>query len=48
MRFAYIDTDAQAGGMIELIEAGPAVDAFFAKVRGAATHWDGSRPLRRL
>ncbi len=48
MRFAYIDTDAQAGGMIELIEAGPAVDAFFAKVRGAAAHWDGSRPLRRL
>jgi len=48
MRFAYIDTDAQAGGMIELIEAGPAVEAFFAKVRDAAAHWDGSRPLRRL
>jgi hypothetical protein len=48
MRFAYIDTDRQAGGMIELIETGPAVEAFFAKVRGAAAHWDGSRPLRRL
>jgi hypothetical protein len=48
MRFAYIDTDAQAGGMIELIETGPAVEAFFAKVRAAAARWDGSRPLRRL
>jgi methylmalonyl-CoA/ethylmalonyl-CoA epimerase len=48
MRFAYVDTDRQAGGMIELIETGPAVEAFFAKVRKAADHWDGSRPLRRL
>jgi hypothetical protein len=48
MRFAYIDTDRQAGGMIELIETGPAVEAFFAKVRKASTHWDGTRPLRRL
>lgn len=48
MRFAYVDTDRQAGGMIELIETGPAVQAFFAKVRKAADQWDGSRPLRRL
>ena len=48
MRFAYVDTDRQAGAMIELIETGPAVEAFFAKVRKAAEHWDGSRPLRRL
>ena len=48
MRFAYINTDRQAGGMIELIETGPAVEAFFAKVRNAAVNWDGSRPLRRL
>jgi methylmalonyl-CoA/ethylmalonyl-CoA epimerase len=48
MRFAYVDTDRQAGGMIELIETGPAVEAFFAKVRRAADDWDGSRPLRRL
>lgn len=48
MRFAYVNTDRQAGGMIELIETGPAVEAFFAKVRGAAAHWDGTRPLRRL
>jgi Glyoxalase/Bleomycin resistance protein/Dioxygenase superfamily len=48
MRFAYVNTDRHAGGMIELIETGPAVEAFFAKVRGAAAGWDGSRPLRRL
>ena len=48
MRFAYLNTDRQAGGMIELIETGPAVEAFFAKIRTAAAGWDGSRPLRRL
>ena len=48
MRFAYVSTDAHPGAMIELIESGPAVDAFFAMVRNAARGWDGSRPLRRL
>ena len=48
MRFAYVDTDRHAGGMIELVENGPAVQAFFEKIRAAAVDWDGSRPLRRL
>lgn len=48
MRFAYLDTDAHPGGMIELIENGPAVEAFFAMVKKGAANWDGSRPLRRL
>ena len=48
MRFAYINTDAHPGAMIELIETGPAVEAFFAMVRKAAGSWDGTRPLRRL
>jgi methylmalonyl-CoA/ethylmalonyl-CoA epimerase len=52
IRFAYVDTDALAGGhpggMIELIERGPAIDGFFAMVRAAAVGWDGERPLRRL
>lgn len=52
IRFAYVDTDrlpgAHPGGMIELIEHGPAIDGFFAMVRSAAEKWDGSRPLRRL
>jgi hypothetical protein len=48
MRFAYVDTDRHAGGMIELVENGPAVQAFFEKIRAASVDWDGSRPLRRL
>jgi hypothetical protein len=48
MRFAYLDTDAQPGGMIELIENGPAVEAFFAMIKKGAAQWDGTRPLRRL
>jgi hypothetical protein len=52
IRFAYLDTDAlpgsHPGGMIELIERGPAIDAFFAMVRAASLDWNGDRPLRRL
>jgi hypothetical protein len=48
MRFAYVNTDAHPGAMIELIESGPAVGAFFSKVRKGAAAWDGSRPFRRL
>jgi len=48
MRFAYVGTDTHPGGMIELIETGAAVEAFFAMVRRAAADWDGSRPLRKL
>lgn len=48
MRFAYLNSDAHAGGMIELMERGPTLDAFFSKVRAASIGWDGSRPLRKL
>ena len=48
IRFAYVATDQHPGGMIELIEHGPAIDGFFAMVRDAAMDWDGSRPVRRL
>ena len=48
MRFAYLDTDAHPGGMIELIESGPAVEAFFSMIRRAADTWDGTRPMRKL
>ena len=47
IRFAYVSTDHHPGGMIELIEHGPAIDGFFAMVRDAARSWDGSRPVRR-
>lgn len=48
IRFAYVSTDLHPGGMIELIEHGPAIDGFFAMVREAAQGWDGSKPVRRL
>jgi len=52
IRFAYVDTDerpgAHPGGMIELIERGPAIDGFFSLVRKAAVDWDGRDPLRKL
>jgi len=48
MRFAYLDTDLHPGCMVELIERGPAVDAFFSLVRRGAERWDGTRPLRLL
>ena len=49
-RFAYVDTHrlpgAHPGGMIELIERSPAIEAYFERVRRAAEGWDGARPLR--
>jgi methylmalonyl-CoA/ethylmalonyl-CoA epimerase len=48
IRFAYLSTDQHPGGMIELIEHGPAIDGFFAMVREAAQGWDGAKPVRRL
>jgi hypothetical protein len=51
IRFAYVDTDAlpgaHPGGMIELIERGPAIDGFFRLVRESADGWDGRDPVRR-
>lgn len=48
MRFAYLDTDHHPGGMIELIESGPALLKFFGMAREAARRWDGTDPVRRL
>ena len=48
MNFAYVGTDHHPGGMIELIEAGPAILGFFEMMREAARTWDGSEPVRRL
>jgi hypothetical protein len=48
MRFAYVSTDHHAGGMIELIESGPAVDVAFRTMREAARGWDGRDPVRRF
>lgn len=52
IRFAYVNTDAlpggHPGGMVELIERGPAIEGFFRLVRESSVGWDGSEPVRRL
>ena len=48
IRFAYVNTDAHPGGMIELIERGPAIEDFFGLVRRSAENWDGEDPIRRV
>ena len=47
-RFAYLDTVAELGGMIELIEATAAVRELFANFENASIQWDGSDPVRYL
>lgn len=47
-RFAYIDTNAALGGMIELIEMNEAVEAFFTRLRDAAATWDGRELVLQL
>jgi hypothetical protein len=42
MRFAYIDTAASAGHMVEIVEDKPALRAFFGAIRKAAERWDGN------
>jgi hypothetical protein len=47
-RFAYMDTLAELGGMIELIEWTPAVRELFGNIEAAARDWDGRDPIRRM
>jgi hypothetical protein len=45
-RFAYIDTSASIGCMVELIEDSPVQREFFARIAAAARDWDGREPIR--
>ena len=47
-RAGYMDTTATLGGMIELIEINPKVEAFFGMLHAAAQDWDGTDPVRVL
>lgn len=40
MRYAYVDTAAALGHMVEIVEDKPAIRAFFGAVRKAAERWD--------
>lgn len=47
-RFAYLDTQANLGGLVELIELSPVVHELFATIEQAAENWQGEEPLRSL
>ena len=47
MRFAYVDTAAALGCMVEIIEHHPVQDEIFTRVAAGAEHWDGvTDPIR--
>ena len=41
IRFVYLDTSATLGAMLEILEDGPAIRAFFGAIRKAGERWDG-------
>ncbi len=45
-RFAYFDTEAHPGTVIEVSDISGAKGAFFEKIRAEAAKWDGTRPIR--
>ena len=47
-RFAYFDTQAHPGTMIEISDISGTKGPFFEKVRQAAMNWDGTRPIREV
>ena len=47
-RFAYFDTEAHPGTVIEISDISGGKRAFFERVRQAARDWDGSRPIREV
>ena len=42
IRFAYLDTSATLGAMLEILEDGPAIRTFFGAIRKANERWDGN------
>lgn len=47
-RFAYFDTEAHPGTVVELSDISGPKGAFFEHVRRASIDWDGSDPIRAL
>jgi hypothetical protein len=46
--FAFIDTTATHGHMIEIYADDPTIRGFYRWVAEAAAGWDGEDPIRRL
>jgi hypothetical protein len=47
-RFAYFETEAHPGTVIEVSDISGSKGAFFEKIKRAAANWDGSRPIRTI
>lgn len=47
-RFAYFDTSAENGHMIELLQRDAGMAAMFDRIAAVAREWDGDRPLREF
>ncbi len=47
-RFAYFDTEAHPGTVIEISDVSGTKGPVFERVRQAALDWDGSRPIREV
>ncbi|MEP1593374.1 MAG: VOC family protein [Halieaceae bacterium] len=47
-RFAYVDTSAVLGHMVELYQEDSGIRDFYAMVAAAAENWDGTDPVRTL
>lgn len=48
LRFAYVDTSAAFGHMLEILEDKPMIHKFFGAIRKAAEGWDGKELIREL
>lgn len=46
--FAFVDTVAELGHMLELYEPGPGLTRFYEMVADAADNWDGLDPIRTI
>lgn len=47
-RFAYLDTEAHPGTVIEISDVSGSKGKFFEHVKAAARNWDGSNPIRPI
>jgi hypothetical protein len=45
-RFAYFDTEAYSGTVVEISDISGGKGRFFERIRQAATDWDGSDAIR--
>lgn len=46
--FAYVDTSATLGHMVEILPDDPGIGRFFSAIRKAAEQWDGKDPAREM